>query len=307
MALTETIKSEIDEIIASADVVLFMKGRKSMPQCGFSATVIQILNEHTEDYKTVNVLANTEIREGIKSYSNWPTIPQLYVRGEFVGGCDIVKDLHGSGELEKLIGVSTPVDPPTVELSDGAVAALDAAREGDEPKQIRFTVSPNFEYGLQFDDKQASDFVVESNGYTIVVDRSSARRAQGVTVDFLDSSRGGGFKIANPAEPPKVQPILPADLKAKMAEGDKVELFDVRTADERARAVIEGSKLLDEPMQQYILALPKETALYFHCHHGPRSANAANYFLQQGFTKVFNLVGGIDAWSIDADSNVPRY
>jgi monothiol glutaredoxin len=92
----------IRKTIASNDVVLFMKGYKTAPQCGFSALVVQILGHLGVGYKDINVLEDMSIREGIKSFSNWPTIPQLYVKGEFVGGCDIVREMFQAGELQRL-------------------------------------------------------------------------------------------------------------------------------------------------------------------------------------------------------------
>ncbi len=89
--------------ITSNDIVLFMKGTPAMPQCGFSATVVHILDHMGVKYKGVNVLADAEIRQGIKDFSNWPTIPQLYVKGEFVGGCDIVKEMFENGELRPFL------------------------------------------------------------------------------------------------------------------------------------------------------------------------------------------------------------
>ena len=88
--------------IADNDVILFMKGTPSFPQCGFSAAVVQVLTHSGVKFKGVNVLADPELRQGIKEFSNWPTIPQLYVKGEFVGGCDIVREMAESGELETL-------------------------------------------------------------------------------------------------------------------------------------------------------------------------------------------------------------
>jgi monothiol glutaredoxin len=99
MSATDRIKADI----ASNDIVLFMKGTPAMPQCGFSATVVHILDHVGVKYKGVNVLADPEIRQGIKDFSNWPTIPQLYVKGEFVGGCDIVKEMFESGELRPFL------------------------------------------------------------------------------------------------------------------------------------------------------------------------------------------------------------
>ena len=96
-------KSIIDETIKSHDVVLYMKGTKSMPQCGFSSRVAGVLNYMEVDYQDVNVLADENIRQGIKDYSDWPTIPQLYVKKEFVGGCDIIKEMFENGELKKYL------------------------------------------------------------------------------------------------------------------------------------------------------------------------------------------------------------
>ncbi|MEZ4226318.1 MAG: Grx4 family monothiol glutaredoxin [Polyangiaceae bacterium] len=101
--MDQTVKDRIEETLKQSHVVLFMKGSKLFPQCGFSAQVVGILKQLGVEYKDVNVLADPDIRQGIKDFANWPTIPQLYVNGKFIGGCDIITDLHESGELEKLI------------------------------------------------------------------------------------------------------------------------------------------------------------------------------------------------------------
>jgi len=95
-------KTRIDETVKANDVVLYMKGTKDMPQCGFSSRVAGVLNFMGVNFADVNVLADEEIRQGIKDYSDWPTIPQLYVKGEFVGGCDIITEMTLSGELDQL-------------------------------------------------------------------------------------------------------------------------------------------------------------------------------------------------------------
>ena len=97
-----TAQDQIKETITSNDVVLFMKGTKSMPQCGFSSRVAGVLNFMSVDFNDVNVLADETVRQGIKDFSDWPTIPQLYVKGEFVGGCDIITEMMLSGELDTL-------------------------------------------------------------------------------------------------------------------------------------------------------------------------------------------------------------
>ncbi len=100
---TSPVHDFIAQTVSENPVVLFMKGNAEQPQCGFSALVVQILDHVGVDYATVNVLANDEIRQGIKTYSDWPTIPQLYVKGEFVGGCDIVKEMFQAGELKPFL------------------------------------------------------------------------------------------------------------------------------------------------------------------------------------------------------------
>ena len=101
-AKTSDAKTQIQETIDANDVVLFMKGTREMPQCGFSSRVVGVLNYMGINYREVNVLENDAIRQGIKEFSDWPTIPQLYVQGEFVGGCDIITEMTLSGELDQL-------------------------------------------------------------------------------------------------------------------------------------------------------------------------------------------------------------
>ncbi|MEF3367336.1 Grx4 family monothiol glutaredoxin [Methylocystis sp. 9N] len=101
--MSDDVNARIKNEIESSDVVLFMKGTPQAPQCGFSMQVVQILNQLGVPYKAINVLADGGIREGIKAYSNWPTIPQLYVKNEFIGGCDITRELFQTGELAALL------------------------------------------------------------------------------------------------------------------------------------------------------------------------------------------------------------
>ena len=104
--MDEALKQRIEGTIAQSRVVLFMKGSKHFPQCGFPAQVVQILKQKGADFKDVNILADAELRQGLKEYSNWPTFPQLYVGGKLVGGCDIVTSLNESGELDTVLSGS---------------------------------------------------------------------------------------------------------------------------------------------------------------------------------------------------------
>lgn len=97
------LRARIEEVVGGHPIVLFMKGTRHFPQCGFSATVVEVLKRLEVDFHHVNVLADAELREGVKAFANWPTIPQLYVGGEFIGGCDIVRDMYTDGELAPIV------------------------------------------------------------------------------------------------------------------------------------------------------------------------------------------------------------
>lgn len=114
--MSDEVQTAIDEAVKSHDVLLFMKGTPTFPQCGFSSTVVQILDYLGATYTATNVLENQDIREGIKAYSDWPTIPQLYVKGEFVGGCDIIREMFETGELRPFLeskGLTLEADEDT--------------------------------------------------------------------------------------------------------------------------------------------------------------------------------------------------
>lgn len=305
--MEDVLRTEIEQLLTGHEVVLFMKGSKSFPQCGFSATVVNILREAgVKAFKDVNILQRQDLREGMKEYAQWPTFPQLYVKGQLVGGHDIIKDLFASGELFEVLGTEKPqIKEPKVTLTAAAIQAIRAAAEG-EGDTLRIEISPRFEYALSIDAPQSGDLQVTSGGMTVLLDRPSAARADGMTIDFLEQG-GGGFKIQNPNEPAKVKQITVQELKALLDSQPALELFDVRTAEERTTARIQGAQHFDQAAQDKLVALSRDTPLYFHCHHGGRSQQAADHYLRQGFLNVHNVTGGIDAWSAEIDASVPRY
>ena len=300
--------ARIDALVKSDNVVLFMKGTRDAPQCGFSATVVSILDQYVPEYTTVNVLSDPEIREGVKEYASWPTIPQLYVDGEFVGGCDIVRELDDGGELVGTLGEAVRMpDPPALTITDAAASVFkEATADAEEGDVLRLSVDAMFKHDLALDRAKDSDLKVESNGITLLVDAGTARRANGLTIDYV-TAPAEGFKMDNPNAPPQVKQIGPAEAKALVDAGNGVRFIDVRTPAERATASIEGTVLLDEAVVDELMDLPKDTPMVFHCHHGHRSYRAAIHFLEQGFTKVYNVVGGIEAWSAEVDPSIPRY
>jgi monothiol glutaredoxin len=270
---------------------------------------VNILNTLIPKYATVNILADANIRTGMKDFSDWPTFPQLFIRGEFVGGADIVRQMHETGDLEQKLGdLVAPAKAPAVVVTARAARELgEALKEASPGDVIHLTITPSWEHQLDLGAREASHVTVESGGITVQLDRASAGRAGGVTIDFIEASDGAGFKIDNPNRPATVKEIAPRELKALLDGGRVTHFYDVRPDKERSIAKIAGVRQLDDAAMAAIEALPKDTPLAFHCHHGGRSRGAAEHFLKLGFKSVFNLAGGIEAWSRDVDPSVPRY
>lgn len=306
MALNDTLRKQISDLVEANPVVLFMKGTRRAPQCGFSAQVVQILDELVSDYETVDVLRSPELREGIKEFSQWPTIPQLFVKGRFIGGCDIVREMNEAKELQQLLGSDgVTVAPPSITLTPAAKQAFLAAAEEGSDEVLHLTVDSNFKYDLFFAARGERDIEVDVGGLSLWIDHASARRANGLSVDFIEGD-AGGFKITNPNEPPKVKQISAPELKAMLDRGE-IALFDVRPEPERALAKIAAARSLDAEGQAYLFSLDRGQAVAFHCHHGVRSQEAGLQLIEEGFRNVYNLKGGIAAWSELVDPTVPRY
>lgn len=302
------ILARIDALVKSDKVVLFMKGTRAAPQCGFSATVVNVLDQYVPSYTTVNVLADPELRDGIKQYANWPTIPQLFVGGEFIGGADIVRELEAQGDLVAALGdAASAPKAPNVTITAAAVAVFEEALADTSPdERLRLVIDANFQHDLAIDVPHPSDVVVRAGGLEIVLDPGSARRAEGLVIDHV-TEPDEGFRIENPNSPLQVRQVSPSEAKALIESEPEARFYDVRTPSERARAKIEGTTLLEGDVHTLMHELPKDTLLVFHCHHGMRSYQAAVHFLEHGFTRVYNVQGGIDAWSRDLDPAIPRY
>jgi len=302
-------RDRIQQLVDASEVMLFMKGNRQQPQCGFSATVVGILDSLLPDYQTFDVLSDHDVREGVKVFSSWPTIPQLYVKGEFVGGCDIIQEMAGTGELFEALGVEAPSsEPPTIHVSDAAAEALNAAQaqHGGSGRVLHVQIESDFRTGLTVAPRGAMDVEVNANGVTLLMDPMTARRAEGVSIDVVDSPEGQGFKIDNP-NAPQVRQLSVEDLKGLIDGEHAIELLDVRTPEERAMASIPGALLMTQDEATRLEQLPKDTMIVFHCHTGGRSQAAAEHFAACGFVNVHNVEGGIDAWSVRIDATVKRY
>jgi len=308
MSLTPELRTRIDSLLQANRVVLFMKGRPGMPQCGFSAKAVGVLQGLGVEYAHVDVLADGEIREGIKQYGDWPTIPQLYIGGELVGGSDIIEQMANSGELNTLLGLPQPDrTPPQITVTPAAAEMLrQAAAEAGANTVVALSIDAQFQPNFQLAPYDAHAIAAESNGLRVQFDLASARRAEGITIDWVDDIRGRGLAIDNPNAPRPVQDLTPADADRRVREGSVV-LVDVRPPEERAIASVSVQFRTFDEGEDAIAALPKDTPLAFLCHGGGRSGRAAARFSAQGFTEVYNVAGGIVAWSEDVDASIPRY
>lgn len=308
MSLDPALRTRIETLLQSNRVVLFMKGAPNAPQCGFSAKASGALNALLpQGYAHVDVLSDPEIREGIKQYGEWPTIPQLYIDGQLVGGSDIIEQMAGSGELHGALGLPAPDrSPPKLSISPAAAQMLrDAVANAGDGYAVQLEVDARHNVRLQLAPIDANAVAVDVEGVRVQTDWINARRADGVSIDWADDERGRGLVITNPNAPPTVRAIAPADAQARVREG-ALRLIDVRPADERAQASVNVAFDTFDAGVEALEGLPKDAPLAFLCHHGGRSAQAAEHFRQLGFREIYNVEGGIDAWA-DVDESIPRY
>jgi monothiol glutaredoxin len=309
MSPDDVIEHGIDSLIRSNDVLLFLKGSRKSPQCGFSGAVVRILDHLIPDYSTVDVLRDEALREGIKAHSSWSTVPQLYVRGEFVGGCDSVRELYASGELHRILGVDVgQVKAPRIGLTDGAAEALRATAEehAGSGRTLRLTIDASYQSCLAIGPEEPGETIVEAHGVKLAMDLLTALRADGAQIQALHTAHGQGFRIEIPGAP-RAHALSVRDLERKIGSGERFELLDVRTPEEQARASLPGAVPLSEEALRRIESLPRSTTLVFFSHRGRRARAAAEHFAAGGFTQIHWVEGGIDAWSQHIDPDLPRY
>ena len=201
MSLTPELESRIQGIVSSAPCVLFMKGSPASPQCGFSAQVVQVLNRVLPEYETFDVLSDGEVREGVKEFSDWPTIPQLYIGGEFMGGCDIVKEMYDSGELHDALGMErAELSAEAVEITISAEAEqiLRNAQQ-QQGAELHFGIDAKFQPFLGFGPATGAELRVPVGGLFFLLDRDSAERARGASITVVDTEHGQRLDVDIPA------------------------------------------------------------------------------------------------------------
>jgi len=310
MSLDEETRKRIVSAIESHFVTLFMKGSREAPRCGFSARLVAILDSLIPDYQTIDVLEEPELREAIKAFSSWPTIPQLYVGGEFIGGCEVVQELHRSGALHRKLGLEKVEDvpPPNIVVSDTAAAVLRRVTVEQGPDHVlQLSIDARFRSVLGVGQRTENAIEVRANGLEIGMDPLSARRAEGARIHLVDTAEGPALSIDNPNAPSSVNPLSVRELREHLEAGERFEFLDMRSPEERSVASIPGSTLLTPEVAKRLESLPKDVMLVFHSHRGDRGRKAAEHFAALGFTNVWNVRGGIDEWSKEIDPDVPRY
>ena len=307
MSLDPALRARIETLLAANPVVLFMKGDPRAPACGFSSKAVGALDAAGASYAHVNVLTDPEIREGIKAYGDWPTIPQLYIGGELVGGSDIILQMAASGELHAALGLPAPDrSPPAITITPAAAAMLQQAiADAGAGYALQIDIDNGFNARLQLAPRDDAAIASESAGIRAQFDLASAQRARGLVIDWADDERGKGLVIDNPNAPPKVRNLSPAEASTR-AQAGGLTIVDVRPAEERAQASIPLDHATFDDGVEEIEALPKGTALAFLCQAGARSAQAAEHFRALGFREVYNIVGGTNAWA-QIDPTVPQY
>jgi monothiol glutaredoxin len=309
MPLTDSTRQTIEGLLGSNRVVLFMKGTPQMPQCGFSANAAGILGSMAPGFASFNVLEDAEVREGIKEYGDWPTIPQLYIDQELVGGSDIISQMFNSGELHEMLGMEKPDrTPPVIEISEAAAAAISQGMDSQPGADLHFKIDDYWRAQFMLQPASGGEVVVESGGIKLHLDIITAERAKGVVIDFVDALDGTGLTVDIPQAPPMVKHLSVGQLKGMLEAGDKPVVVDIRSPAEREKAQWPiDVVILDEAGMQSLAQMPKDTVLVFTCHHGNSSQGAAEHYRKEGFTDIYNLDGGIDAWAREIDTSVATY
>lgn len=296
--MNEQTRQTIENLISNNTCVLFMKGNPKQPQCGFSSNTVKILHDLVgDDFSYCNVLEDQNIREGIKEFGNWPTIPQLYINKELVGGNDIVTEMFNTGELQTMLNLPQPERKSAViTITEKAKENILSGIENIGTSVLMLSIDGQFNTRFSIEEPKGYEIVSEIGEIKIYMDIGSAKRADGIEIDWVEDLHGAGLVIKNPNEPKAVNQISIQDLQKGMESSLYKDIYDVRSETEFLSSSIPGSKRLDKANMQEIEGLPKDTPLVFVCQVGNTSQGACEFYRKKGFSNVSNLVGGVSDW-----------
>ncbi len=298
--MTDQTTQRIEKMLDENPVFLFMKGNPQTPMCGFSSNTVKILKDMIgEDFGSFNVLEDPEIREGIKTYGQWPTIPQLYVNKELIGGNDIISEMFNTGELHELLNLTQPDrTPPSITITEDALNHIKEGLKEMGDHQLFLSVDDEFNTRFSLEMPKGYEIIADVGDLKVYMDIGTAKRSDGVEISWVDELQGSGLRIKNPNEPPAVQDLSVAELQDWFStDVNQPQIYDVRSADKVAEGTVNKAVRLDKQAISDIESMDKETPLVFVCQVGQSSMAAAEFFRKKGYTKVFNLTGGYNAWN----------
>lgn len=296
--MNESTKNQIENIVNSNNCVLFMKGNPKQPQCGFSSNTVNILTELLGDnFAFCNVLEDPNIREGIKEYGNWPTIPQVYINKELVGGNDIVTEMYNTGELQTLLGLPQPERKSAqISITDKAKENILSGIQDIGSHVLMLNIDSQFNTRFSIEEPKGYELTSKIDEITIYMDIGTAKRADGIQIDWVEDLQGAGLVINNPNQPKPVNQISKEQLKEGVEKDIYQHIYDVRSEEMFMAQTIPGAVRLDKENMKAIEALDKDTPLVFVCSIGKSSQGACEFYRKKGFTNVNNLIGGVTDW-----------
>ena len=296
--MNEQVRNKIENLVNNSNCLLFMKGNPQHPQCGFSSNTVNILKELLGDnFDFFNVLEDQEVREGIKEYGNWPTIPQLYINKELVGGNDIVTEMYNTGELQSMLNLPQPERvAANISISDKAKQNIMSGIKDIGNHVLMLSIDNQFNTRFSIEEPKGYEIVSEVGDIKIYMDIGTAKRANGIEIDWVEDLQGAGLVINNPNQPKEVNQLSKEEFKKGLEKGLYKHIYDVRSEDQFKAQSIPGSKRLDKENMQEIENLDKDTPLVFVCSVGNTSQGACNFYRKKGFSNINNLVGGVANW-----------
>lgn len=298
--MTENINQRIEQLLEQHSVLLFMKGSPQSPMCGFSANTVKIIKELlNDDFSYFNVLEDNEMREGIKVYGQWPTIPQLYINKELIGGNDIITEMYHTGELQDLLGLEKPEkNPPQISISEKAKQHIKESLQNVENDKLFLSIDEEFNTQFSLEIPKGYEIICQFEGFNIYMNIGTAKRAEGIEIAWVDELEGSGLRIKNPNEPPQVNQISVQQYRQWLSsDKENPKVYDVRTEENFKQGTVDSATRLDNEAIAEIEKMPKDTALLFVCQIGQSSMGAAEFFRKKGFTNIYNLIGGYNAWN----------